>query len=56
VTDGGTIGQTLGAQIGGICIAEEQMAFTFPSTQAHRQLLVSFAPAKFAAKTNNRNT
>jgi hypothetical protein len=51
LTEGVTIGQTLGAQTGGTAIDDEQRAFTSPFTQAQRQELVCCA----AAKVRNEN-
>jgi hypothetical protein len=54
LTEGGTIGQTLGAQIGGTSSDDEQSGFTSPFTQAQWQEFVFCAPAKIAAKTTRK--
>ena len=56
MTDGGTIGQILGAQMGGIAIDDEQSAFTSPLTQAQWQELVFCPIAKPDVKTTKRKT
>jgi hypothetical protein len=51
VIDGGTIGQTVGAHIGGMSIALEQMPCIAPLTHRHTQPAEAFGANRTLEKT-----